>query len=71
MMRQPPTAVPSDRADADTMITHVGTLTVSISPAENSARVMMPIVFCASFEPCEKAMNPAEPTCNRRKTLLV
>ena len=31
----------------------------------------MPIVFWASFEPCEKAMNPADPTCSRRKALLV
>ena len=53
------------------MITQVGTTTLSISPAENSASVMIPIVFWASFEPCENAMNPADPTCSRRKTPLI
>ena len=39
-----------------------GTSKVGDAPAANSASVMMPIVFWASFEPCEKAMNPAEMT---------
>ena len=65
MMRHPPIAVPSDRAVAATTITHVGTVTSAITPAENSARVMIPIVFWASFEPCENAMNPAETTWTR------
>ena len=39
-----------------------------MTPAQNSASVMMPIVFWASFEPWAKAMNPAEKTCSRRKT---
>ena len=45
MMRQPPTAVPSEMAVAATMMTQVGTSIVEIRPAEKSARVMMPIVF--------------------------
>ena len=48
-------------------MTQVGTVTLGITPAENRARVMMPIVFCASFEPWAKAMNAAEKTCSRRK----
>ena len=44
------------------MITHVGTSTAGMTPAENRARVMMPIVFWASFEPWAKAMNAAEKT---------
>ena len=67
MIRQPPTAVPSDSAVAETTITQVGTLNVGITPALNRARVMMPIVFWASFEPWANAMNAAEPTCKRRK----
>ena len=38
-----------------------------MTPAENRARVMIPIVFCASFEPWAKAMNAAEKTWSRRK----
>ena len=60
MIRQPPTAVPADSAVAETTMTQVGTVTLGITPAENRARVMMPIVFCASFEPWAKAMNAAE-----------
>ncbi len=71
MIRQPPTAVPSDSAVADTTMTQVGTVKSSMTPAENSARVMMPIVFWASFEPWAKAMNAAEPTCRRRKRTAI
>ena len=67
MIRQPPTAVPSDSAVADTRMTQIGTVTVGMTPALNSARVMMPIVFWASLEPWAKAMKPAEKTCRRRK----
>ena len=38
MIRQPPTAVPSEMAVADTTITHGGTSMVEMTPAENSAR---------------------------------
>ena len=67
MIRQPPTAVPSDSAVADTTMTQNGTSIVVMTPALNSASVMMPIVFWASFEPWAKAMNAAEKTCSRRK----
>ena len=56
MIRQPPTAVPRDSAVAETTITQVGTSLVSMTPAANSASVMMPIVFCASLEPWLNAM---------------
>ena len=49
------------------MMTHDGTVTDGMTPAEKSARVMMPIVFWASFEPWAKAMNAAEKTWRRRK----
>ena len=62
MMRHPPIAVPSDSAVAASTMTQVGTVTSGMTPAENRARVMMPIVFWASFEPCENAMKPAERT---------
>ena len=68
MIRQPPTAVPSDSAVADTTMTQFGTSTVEMTPALNRASVMMPIVFWASFEPWAKAMNAAEKTWSRRKT---
>src|SRR5262249_51545295 len=32
------------------------------------ASVMMPMDFCASFEPCEKAMAHADRSCSRRDT---
>jgi hypothetical protein len=51
MIRQPPTAVPRDRALAEMTITQKGTSMVGMAPAANSASVMMPIVFWASFEP--------------------
>ena len=35
------------------------------------ARVMMPIVFWASFEPWLNAMNAAEPTWRRRKRSFI
>ena len=40
-------------------------------PAENSARVMMPIVFWASLDPWAKAMNAAEKTCSLRKRTAI
>ena len=57
MIRQPPTAVPSEIAVAARTMTQSGTSIVGMTPAENSARVMMPIVFWASFEPWLNAMN--------------
>ena len=55
MMRQPPEYVPSAIADAAEMITQVGGsgLGPSSVPCATSASVMMPIVFWASFVPCD------------------
>ena len=56
MIRQPPNAVPSEIAVAEMTITHTGTVWSGITSAENSARVMMPIVFWASLLPWANAM---------------
>ena len=56
MIRQPPAAVPRLMAEAATRMTHSGTSKLSMTPAVNNARVMMPIVFCASLLPWLKAM---------------
>ena len=56
MIRQPPAAVPSEMALAARMITQSGTLNSGRMPALTSARVMTPIVFCASLLPWLKAM---------------
>ena len=56
MIRQPPTAVPREMALAAITITQTGTSTVGMTPAEKSARVTIPMVFCASLEPWLKAM---------------
>ena len=63
MIRQPPIAVPSESAVAETRSPKRDRSTLGITPAENRARVMMPIVFWASLEPWANAMNPAENTC--------
>ncbi len=47
-------------------MTQSGTSLVGMTPAVNRARVMMPIVFWASFEPWLNAMNPADTTWRRR-----
>ena len=70
MMRQPPEYVPAAMASAQAILTQVGMVNVSIWPLANRASAMMPIVFCASLAPCEKAMNPAEIGCRRRNHLL-
>ena len=57
MIRQPPAAVPSEIAVAEMRMTQQRARRArSRTPAETSARVMMPIVFCASFEPWLNAM---------------
>ena len=65
MIRQPPIAVPNPIATAQVTITHVGTSTRSNRPPETSAKVIIPITFCASFEPWLKAMRLEETNCNR------
>ena len=57
-------------ATAQATLTHRGISNVVILPLVKSASVMMPMVFCASLAPCEKAMNPAEIGCRRRNQRL-
>ena len=71
MIRQPPTAVPRESAVADTMITQVGTTNSVMTPVENRASVMMPIVFWASLVPWANAMKAAEKTCSRRNRTAI
>ena len=51
---QPPTDVPSAIAVAADTLTHKGTSRLSRKPAATSAKVIIPIAFCASFVPCVK-----------------
>ena len=59
---QPPMAVPSAIKVAQRHLTQRGTAIVSISLKMKRARVITPIVFCASFIPWLVAMNAAEST---------
>ena len=84
MIRQPPAAVPAAIVKAQRIFTHAGMAPklgirrkvnhsgkCSKRPAfvpVKRARVMMPIVFCASFVPCEWAMKAALRICNFPKT---
>ena len=70
MMRKPPAYVPALIAAAAASTTQKGTSKVSISPAVNSASVMMPIVFCASWMPWPSAMVAELPICANRKPRL-
>jgi hypothetical protein len=63
MIRQPPAAVPQAMAVAAIRMTQTGTSKVGNTPCANSARVMMPIVFCASFVPCASASRPPDASC--------
>ena len=79
MMRFPPAKVPSAIAAAHEMMTHMGTFLPPggcihagspVCPAATnatSASVITPIDFCASFEPCEKAIRHADSSCRRRE----
>src|ERR1041384_6334842 len=53
-MRHPPLSVPSAIAEYDAISTHVGTSKARRYLEVYSTPVMMPAVFCASFEPCER-----------------
>ena len=57
-------------ARAAARITQNGTSKVSISPAVTRARVMMPIVFCASCMPWPSAMVAELTICAYRKLRL-
>ncbi len=51
----PPVAVPRAIAPALSAMTHIGTLNTDRTPPETKPIVMIPIVFCASFVPCDSA----------------
>jgi hypothetical protein len=51
-------------ARAQDSLTHRGTVISGISWKVNRARVMMPMVFWASFKPWLVAMNAEEAICN-------
>src|SRR5512143_1012622 len=68
-MRQPPLSVPSAIAEYDAISTQYGTWNSWMNLPVNSTPVMMPAVFCASFEPCERLNAAAESNCSLRKYL--
>ena len=64
MMRPPPMEVPRAMVHAHMILTHTGMPAAGFaSPAVTRARVMMPMVFCASLLPWLYAMNAAERIC--------
>ena len=72
MIRQPPAAVPIEIAvAARTMIQSGIGESGGRTPAAIRARVMMPIVFWASFEPWLNAIAAADRTWSRRKRSLI
>lgn len=67
MMRHPPVYVPSAIAVPEMSTTHHGGAeSWASAPVEMRARVMTPMVFCASLVPWASATSDAEPTCPRR-----
>ncbi len=59
-------------ATAQQTFTQSGMLVVSVqSPAAISARVMTPMVFCASLVPCASDIREALPICPHRNPLSV
>ena len=65
---QPPMAVPRAMAPAQLSLTQSGTCSVlSAKPKIIRARVMMPMVFCASLRPWLVAMKPADSSWSLRK----
>ena len=68
MIRQPPENVPALIAIAHNTTTQNGDVApAGRLPVTISARVMTPIVFCASLVPWASDTIEAEPTCPRRK----
>src|ERR1700694_4840082 len=72
MIAQPPAYVPNPIATAASVTTQSGgdgkTLPlVVMTPALTRARVITPIVFCASLAPCEKETNALDTSCALRK----
>ena len=63
IMRQPPTLVPAHMANAQAIFTRKGTSSSPMYPPDKSASVMIPMHFCASFEPWENAITAADKLC--------
>ena len=63
MIRQPPLAVPRAIAVAQSSLTQIGTLKWAALrwPVAIKARVITPIVFCASLVPWASETSDAEP----------
>src|ERR1700730_6116858 len=60
-----------EMASAQQTMTQTGALDpLATVPLAISARVMTPIVFCASLVPCASETTQAEPTCPIRKPCL-
>src|SRR5690348_15537977 len=57
-------------AAAESPMTHAGTANLSSAPYVTSARVMTPMVFCASLLPWLKDMKLADRIWSQRKPLL-
>ncbi len=74
MMRQPPVAVPAPIARAHATMTHAGTGNLAVGSCwpwyDRSAIVITPMLFCASFVPCERAMNPDEKSWSLRAAMF-
>lgn len=67
MIRQPPMKVPSAIAmPADTMTHSGGSESGATTLPAIRARVMTPMVFCASLVPCARETRPAEAICPAR-----
>src|SRR3954447_10156002 len=67
MIRKPPAYVPALIARAEARMTHSGTSKESSSPEVTRARVMMPMVFCASWVPWPNAIVAELTICAYRK----
>ena len=60
---KPPEAVPTPMVTAHAKITQRGISTFCKTPPAKRPKVMIPMLFCASFTPCDKAIRLADPTC--------
>src|SRR5579871_4139855 len=70
-MRQPPLRVPRPMAPCAEKITHTGTCKVGKYFAEYNTAATIPMVFCASLDPCAKLKAAAESNWSLRKYLSI
>ena len=54
-MRQPPDIMPKVMVTAQASIAHNGTSKLVVMPLVTGTRAIMPMLFCVSLVPCEKA----------------